>query len=146
MLRYLTNVDGRDHVAVVATVCTAEGPRGVAVGRFIRLPDEPTVAEVAITVADDMQHKGIGTTLALALAEEARRLGVEHFRGEVLVDNVPCRELLAELGAELRTAQDGTLSFDLSVKRDGHELRLEARRALRAVSEHFLGRRVMRGG
>ncbi|HXU73501.1 MAG TPA: GNAT family N-acetyltransferase [Polyangia bacterium] len=118
MLRYLTNVDGHDHVAIVATVPADEGPRGVGVGRFVRLHDDPSVAEVAITVTDDMQRKGVGTIIALALADEARRLGVEHFRGEVLVDNQPCRELLEDLGAQLNTAPDGTLSFDVSLERE----------------------------
>src|SRR5437879_50301 len=51
MLDYLTHVDGKDHVAIVAErdsldLKTVE-PLGVA--RFIRLPGSPSVAEAAVT-------------------------------------------------------------------------------------------------
>src|SRR5262245_31036074 len=65
MLRYLTDVDGTNHVAIVAT---HESPdlkteNGVGVARFVRLADEPEVAEAAVTVSDDMQRKGLGRKL-----------------------------------------------------------------------------------
>ena len=132
MLDYLTHVDGRDHVAIVALVDTAEGERGAGVARFVRLRDEPTVAEAAIAVADEMQGKGLGLTLTLILAEEARRRGIERFRGEVLIDNQPCRALLADLGARLKTIEDGRLAFDVPLPGDAEELRRAARGIFRA--------------
>src|SRR2546423_7093751 len=60
-LKYLTVGDGKDHVALVAG---QESPdlkteRGFGVARFIRMPDEPQVAEAAVTVVDDMQRRGL---------------------------------------------------------------------------------------
>src|SRR3954453_15573783 len=56
-LRYLTEVDGVDHYAIVA-VEAADENRIRAVGRFVRLADDPGAAEVAITVCDNLQGKG----------------------------------------------------------------------------------------
>ena len=47
-LAYLTDVDGHDHEALGASDHVTG--RGVGVARFIRLADEPEVAEVAVTV------------------------------------------------------------------------------------------------
>jgi GNAT superfamily N-acetyltransferase len=55
---------------------------------FIQLgPDEPSRAEVAIEVADDLHGLGLGTTLIERLGELAERRGVGTFVAEVLPDN-----------------------------------------------------------
>src|ERR1039457_2425148 len=53
--RYLVEIDGSDHFALVATAATSgDGPGEiVAVARFIRFPDEPDTAEFAVVVGDD---------------------------------------------------------------------------------------------
>jgi len=56
-------------------------------GRYDRLPDEPTVAEVAFGVEDAHQGRGIGTQLLTHLTNYARHHGVEGFRAYVLPDN-----------------------------------------------------------
>src|SRR3954452_4369021 len=63
-LRYLTEVDQVDHIALVAvTVVTGHL---VAVARCVRLPDDAVTAEWAIVVADHLQRKGLGTHLVRA--------------------------------------------------------------------------------
>lgn len=141
MLRYLTNVDGQDHVAIVATVADGDGERGVGVGRFVRLAGEPTVAEVAITVTDELQGRGLGRTLGTMLALLARERGIEHFRGEVLVDNVLCRELLLGLGATVAPTGEGRLAFDVPLTGDDARLDATARRVLRAGAGGLVGAR-----
>src|SRR5450759_1558767 len=55
--RYLTEVDGTDHYALVAT--PADEPNLIiGVGRYVRLPDDPLAAEFAIVVGDDFQGEG----------------------------------------------------------------------------------------
>ena len=49
-LRYLTEVDGRDHVALVVESPAEPVRRLIAVARFVRLADDPDAAEVAIVV------------------------------------------------------------------------------------------------
>src|SRR6185295_3320332 len=85
-LRYLTEVDFRDHVALVAVRPEEPGVL-VGVGRWIRLEHDPGVAEIAFVVADDLQHHGLGTALAEALANAARERGVRRFVATMLPDN-----------------------------------------------------------
>lgn len=117
MLDYLTEVDQKDHVALVATMASPDLKTdiGVGVGRFIRIDDEPTVAEGAITVADAMQRKGIGTILAHELAGAARAAGIRTMRAEVLASNAVMRTILEHAGATSRDGQDGTVAYDLAI-------------------------------
>lgn len=145
-LRYLTHVDGRDHVAIVA-VTKADGAHagtGLGSARFIRTTDEPTVAEAALTVIDPMQHKGLGRLLAIALARAAIERGVRRFRGTVLADNQPVRLLLEEVGAVVRPADDGSLLFEIDLAADDGPTgtaRIDdlMRRLLRAASSRLVG-------
>lgn len=118
LIHYLCNVDGHDHVAIVATRPRADGGEdGLGVARFVRVAGEPTVAEPAITVLDGEQHKGIGHLLALTLARAALDRGISHFRGEILANNDSIRELLASVGAEFRGTEPGRVVFDVALDR-----------------------------
>jgi GNAT superfamily N-acetyltransferase len=119
--RYLCEVDGNDHVAIVATLESPDlkGERGVGVGRFVRQRDEPAVAEAAITVVDDMQRKGLGRALAMALAEAARERGVRTFRADVLADNEPMVAIMREVGASEKSRGEGVVTYDVGVGEPG---------------------------
>lgn len=114
-LRYLTEVDGRDHVAIVATTDghASEADIGLGVARFVRLADEPTVAEAAVTVVDDSQRKGLGRLLATKLAQAARERGIHTFRADVLSDNEPMRAIMSEVGALERETGAGVVTYDV---------------------------------
>ena len=106
-LRYLTEVDGRDHVALVAE-CPAEPVRLlIAVARFVRLSDDPEAADVAITVADNWQRRGLGSLLSARLAEEARRLGIRRFTATMAADNLPAHRLMGKLTRHLEQHHAG---------------------------------------
>jgi RimJ/RimL family protein N-acetyltransferase len=107
-LRYLTEVDFRDHVAFVA-VLAAEPDVLVGVGRWVRLVSDPEVAEIAFVVADDLQHRGLGTALGEALADAARERGVKRFVATMLPDNLAAHRLFARLAQERSTARSGIL-------------------------------------
>jgi RimJ/RimL family protein N-acetyltransferase len=115
MLDYLTEVDGKNHVAIVAWVESLDlkSEEGVGIGRFVRFPGEPEVAEAAVTVVDDFQRRGVGTILLRALGEAAKERGIRTFRGEVLTTNEPMRRLCEEAGATEGSSKDGTTSFDV---------------------------------
>jgi GNAT superfamily N-acetyltransferase len=95
-LRYLTEIDGHDHVALVA-VRLDDPSRLVAVARYVRLAHDPEAAEVAVTVADHMQGKKIGKQLGVLLADEARGRGVKRFTAALLADNRPALRLMATM-------------------------------------------------
>jgi GNAT superfamily N-acetyltransferase len=105
-LRYLTEVDGRDHVALVALAAGAPDLL-VAVGRFIRLADAPETAEFAIVVADSWQGRGLGRALAERLAGAARERGIRRFQALTLEDNAPVHRLIARLARHLEHDSQG---------------------------------------
>jgi protein lysine acetyltransferase len=104
-LRYLTEIDGHDHVALIA-VRLEEPNRLVAVARYVRLHDDPETAEVAVTVADAMQGKGVGKQLGVLLADEARGRGVGRFSASILSDNRPALRLMATMTERLEGHTD----------------------------------------
>jgi protein lysine acetyltransferase len=107
-LRYLTEVDGRDHVALVAEHPSGPVRRLIAVARFVRLLDDPNAAEVAITVGDDWQGRGLGSVLSEQLAAEARRLGIRRFTATMAANNVPAHRLMARLTDHLEQHHVGS--------------------------------------
>jgi RimJ/RimL family protein N-acetyltransferase len=106
-LRYLTEVDGRDHVALVVESPAQPARRLIAVGRFVRLKDDPEAAEVALTVADEWQGRRVGSTLADLLAERAREVGIRRFTATMGGDNVPAHKLLRRLANHLELHHAG---------------------------------------
>jgi GNAT superfamily N-acetyltransferase len=95
-LRYLTEIDGHDHVALIA-LRLDDPNRLVAVARYVRLAHDPQAAEVAVTVADPMQGKGVGKKLGVLLADEARGRGVRRFTASLLADNRPALKLMGTM-------------------------------------------------
>lgn len=142
LLRYLTAVDGVDHVAIVAAIDQGGEEQGLGVARFIRLTDEPTVAEPAITVLDDAQGKGLGKLLGLTLARAAYERGIERFRGEILADNERVRQLLSDVGAVILARPGGQLLFDVelgAVASSSAGFEVVARRLLAAAASYVIG-------
>jgi RimJ/RimL family protein N-acetyltransferase len=115
-LRYLTEIDNHDHVALVAESPTQPARRLIAVGRFVRLPEDPTAAEAAITVGDLWQGLGIGSLLARELATRARGLGIRRFTATMASDNVPAQRLLHKLNRELHGGPVGHGVSELSLE------------------------------
>jgi RimJ/RimL family protein N-acetyltransferase len=106
-LRYLTEVDGRDHVALVVEYPAEPVRRLIAVARFVRLKDDPDVAEVAIVVADDWQRRRVGSTLAELLAARARGRGIRRFTAAMTGDNLPAHKLMRRLSDHLELHHAG---------------------------------------
>jgi RimJ/RimL family protein N-acetyltransferase len=100
-LRYLTEVDGHDHAALVAI--DAAG-RLVAVARYVRDHEDPAMAEVAVVVGDHLQGLGLGTRMGLELADRARHAGILRFTAIMLPDNTPAMKLFARISARLRSS------------------------------------------
>jgi RimJ/RimL family protein N-acetyltransferase len=106
-LRYLTEVNGRDHVALVAEYPGEPVRRLIAVGRFVRSHEDPEAAEVAIVVADDWQRRGVGSLFAKRLATHARLRGVRRFTATMAGENVAAHKLMGKLTYHLREQHSG---------------------------------------
>lgn len=83
-------------------------------GEWTRDRDDPSLADIALAVADAAQGRGIGMSLAAHLAEGAARVGIEHFVCHTLAGNAPVRRWLQRLGAISRPG-DGT-EFHIDVE------------------------------
>jgi protein lysine acetyltransferase len=116
-LRYLTEVDGHNHVALVVESPTQPVRHFVGVGRFVRLSEDPAAAEVAIVVADQWQGRGVGSLLARELAVRARGLDIHRFTATMAADNVAAHKLMWKLTKRLRQHHSGPIdvaSIDLA--------------------------------
>ena len=109
-LEYLINVDRVQHVALAA-VDTRDGSI-IGVGRYVRDGERPTVATVAVEVADDRQNIGIGTALASLLVQHARASGVSLLTATTLWENVQARALLRRFGFRARASHSGVVELD----------------------------------
>jgi L-amino acid N-acyltransferase YncA len=84
-LDFLVNVDHHDHEALVAI--DPRTGRGVAVVRYVQVQGEPGVVEIAATVADDWQGRGLGGAMIARLVQRAREEGHSVMRASVLAAN-----------------------------------------------------------
>lgn len=105
MLRYLTDVDHHDHEAIVA-VDPATG-EGLGVARYIRLEPDGREAEIAVTVLDDWQGRGLGRMLLEAVADRAREEGVDTLTASVLAQNPGAMHVISALGDDAGTTRHG---------------------------------------
>jgi RimJ/RimL family protein N-acetyltransferase len=108
-LRYLTEVDGVNHIALVA-VLEDDPEQLVAVARCVRLPDRPGTAEMAIVVGDPWQGQGVGRELARRLADAALAVGIRRFAATMLGDNEAARRLMRTFARRL---EEGSVSAGL---------------------------------
>jgi GNAT superfamily N-acetyltransferase len=99
-LRYLTEIDGEAHFALVA-VLADRLDRVVAVARYVRLPGDATTADAAIVVGDPWQRQGLGRRLAIMLADAARQNGIARFSATMLSDNPGALALMNTLSRRL---------------------------------------------
>jgi len=112
-LTYLCEVDYVDHFVWVVTD-GVDGPV-VADARFVRDKDNPGSAEIALTVADAYQGRGIGTLLLGALAAAARVDGIKRFHALGLSDNVAVRALGDRFQARWQCEEPGVVTTTMDV-------------------------------
>jgi GNAT superfamily N-acetyltransferase len=117
-LAYLTELDHHDHEALIAL--DVESHEAVGVARFVRDAAEPASAEVAVTVVDDWQGRGLGTALLGELADRARAEGVRRFTALVLAENRNMLGMLGELGAaRVVDREQGTVELAVDLPPEG---------------------------
>lgn len=124
-LRYFTQVDHHDHEAIGAR--DAADGRGLGIARFIRDPERPEVAEVAVAVVDDWQRRGLASELLSRLFARAREEGVLRFTALVAEDNESVAALLHGLGADVRVVghEAGALSYEITPAPEGRGTELQ---------------------
>src|SRR5690349_16734005 len=108
--------NGRESLSLVGELTDETGTsRIVGLGTYIRLRD-PSRAEVAFAVADDMQRRGIGSRLLERLAVHARLEGIERFVAQVLPENLAMLRVFGETGFEVtRRYVDGVVEVEFAL-------------------------------
>ena len=112
-LRYFTDVDHHAHEALGA-LDQADG-RGVGVARYVRDAEDPHAAEIAVTIVDDWQGRGLGTELLTRLSGRARSEGICRFTALVADDNMGMAGLLRNMSASLVGHSSGTVEYEITL-------------------------------
>lgn len=118
-LRYLTEVDGHRHVALVAEVppphldgvagpvadwIGSDGPADLAgVARLVGDPEHPGEGEIAIVVRDDVHGRGLGVELIESVLARGRQEGIHVAVAQVQSDNHRALRLFQGLGFRQRS-------------------------------------------
>jgi RimJ/RimL family protein N-acetyltransferase len=112
-LRYLTNIDHRNHEALAAL--DHPGGHGLGVARYIRHTHDPQAAEIAIAVVDDWHRRGLASELMSQLSDRARQAGIRRFTALMSADNVAMAGLLRTMSAELVHHESATAEYQIRV-------------------------------
>ncbi len=137
-LDYFTNIHLPETCAYVGLSGEGENEQIRAVGRWHLAPDKST-AEIAFTVEDNIQARGIGTALLEKLAETALKYRIKKLVAHVLPENKRMLGVFEESGFSMsRRMHEGyvELTFDLE--------RQEEFSKRQAVREHLAGSLGMR--
>ena len=109
-LSYLIEVDGENHFAIVAMRVLPDGSEdGVGIARVVRLRDDPTVAEAAVAVIDEVQRRGLGRALFVRLAAAAYERGIRRIHSEILAENKAIRAIIHQLAPHATLHHEGYL-------------------------------------
>lgn len=103
-LEDLLNTDKKDHVAWTAFDIVEDEAIGIGIGRFKRSESNPEEAELALTVIDEYQDKGVGTVLLAVMYYLGIKLDITTFTGVILADNSKLIRRFKDLGAQLTRA------------------------------------------
>lgn len=114
-LRYLTEVDHRDHEMVIAV--DEQTGEGLGVARYVRDGERPDAAEVAVTVIDDWQGRGLGTLLLEVIGARAREQGITTFTALMLSTNRDAMDVLRHLGpVRIVDREAGTVEIEAPIQ------------------------------
>jgi RimJ/RimL family protein N-acetyltransferase len=106
ILHAAAEVDHDSHEALVALPLLSREIVGEC--RYIRLTGQPDTADVAVTVVDAWQGRGLGSALLARLSARALEAGIVYFTAEVLAENQTMLAMLPRLG-KVETESSGTV-------------------------------------
>lgn len=115
-LKYLTEIDNKNHVAMIAFAIEKPLKSAIGVARYIKLIDNPGSAEYAITVADSYQNQGLGSIFFNLLVEHARRNNISNLTGYILSENLPMLKIVRHHNIHVRKEEGALLRVDLPLK------------------------------
>lgn len=94
----LVNLDYRTRMAFVATVGEIGLEKIIGVARYAQEKEQPDMVEVAYTIHDSYQGRGLGTLLQKRLEDYARRMNFKGVSGYLFQDNMPMIKVFSRKG------------------------------------------------
>ena len=107
-LRRVTSTDFTHFVGLLAVVGQGAGETVIGGASYTALPtaNDTRAAEVAFTIEEDYQGKGLAGKLLELAAALARSQGIARFEAEVLVGNAPMLKVFERSGLPLTKTRD----------------------------------------
>ena len=114
-LQVFCNVDYDQEMTLIGVVGQPGEEDVVSLGCYIH--DQGTnTAEVAFSVRDDWQNKGLGSILFRKLVEIGRERGIDTFHAEVLTENLPMLNVFHHSGCTVSTqAESGVVHVNIQL-------------------------------
>jgi RimJ/RimL family protein N-acetyltransferase len=108
-LKYFTEVDFIDHVALVATADLNDKAKIIGGGRYFAYdhPEKTRSAEIAFMVHDRYQGQGIATLIMKHLLIIARANRISRFEADVLSENARMLAVFSRTGLPMSVSRDG---------------------------------------
>lgn len=100
-VKELLDTDKKDHIAWAAFDIIGEEAYGIGVGRFRRSKSKSNEAELALTVIDEYQGTGVGTSLLGIMYYLGGIVGIDVFTGIIMSDNSKLIKRFKELDAQM---------------------------------------------
>ena len=105
LVERLTDIDYRQHLALVAEVFAGGRETVIAEARYARLPDGES-AEFAISVAEAWRGQGLARLLLKKLSDRAAAAGIRRLVGETLASNAAMLQLARSAQFSLQRSTD----------------------------------------
>jgi len=105
LLRQMLSIDRAKETCVVGVVTEPETVRIVCGARYVKLKRD--TAEIALTVHDNYQRRGLGAFMMKLLARLARSEGIRWFEAEVMASNHKMLKLFKKVAPD-RPARNWT--------------------------------------
>jgi GNAT superfamily N-acetyltransferase len=120
-LIHLTEVDQKNHLSYVVFYLDNDEEIPAGVIRGVKIADRPGYLEMAITIIDRFQKRGLGIHLLEALANKSISEGHSHFFGELHNSNLKMIKLLEKFSINRHAPKidhlgEGYLSFEIPLK------------------------------
>jgi RimJ/RimL family protein N-acetyltransferase len=118
-LKFFTEVDQHDHLAYVAINRDENGPSPAGSIRCVRDIERAAFAELAVTIVDVYQRRGLGTAMLENIASASQKENITHFYGDFHTSNTGILKLLEKYGVRhnvsltLKHKSDGFLYFEM---------------------------------
>jgi RimJ/RimL family protein N-acetyltransferase len=119
LLGQFTQVDYADHVALVAEVFTHGRETVIGEARYVRDTEQPSSAEISVSVAQQWQGKGLASLMLTKLERRAADAGIHRIIGYTLATNEKMLSLARRAGLAESIGARGVIRLEKTLALPG---------------------------